>query len=250
MTAQLFENGEITQAQGRRMLTFCVNAGPAFVIGTVGTSILSSKKAGIILLVSMTVTALLLGIISRFFAEKAIGKNTIIKRVFNPNVLTESVSQSIQTMSAICAWIILFSGINELITELPVSESAKVWLSMITEVTNGCMNAVRRFPACIVALTLVWSGLAVHFQLLPYLIKLNMKLRYFWISRLLSGGMSCALAWLLFKLFPCNISVFASSTNFVSKAYSVSVPVAVSMMLLSALLLIDIKPCTKEKLVI
>ena len=38
MTAALFEQGRISQADAQRMTLFCVNAGPAFVIGGVGAS--------------------------------------------------------------------------------------------------------------------------------------------------------------------------------------------------------------------
>lgn len=250
MTAQLYENGEITASQGRRMIIFCVNAGPAFVIGTVGTAMLSSRQAGIILFVSLSVTSLLTGFLSRFFADKAVIRPSKIKTVFNPNVLSESVSNSVQTMFNICAWIMLFSGFNALMIRLPISKSATIWLTMLTEVTNGCMSAAGNFPACILALTLGWSGLAVHCQILPYLEKLKIKMRFFWISRLLVGGTATAISWALFQLFPCKISVFLNNSDIISAPFSVSAPVAVAMMLLSALMLIDIKPCKNEKYVI
>lgn len=250
MTAQLYENGEITQAQGKRMLLFCVNAGPAFVVGTVGAVMLSSRKAGIILLASLTFTSLTAGFVSCFFTEKEAPNKTEIKTLFNPNVLSESVSSSVQTMFNICAWIMLFSGLNALIIRLPLSETSEIWLTVLSEVTNGCMSVSGHFPACILALVLGWSGLAVHCQIMPYLSKLNMKLRYFWISRIIIGGVSAAVSYLFFRLFPCEISVFADSAQIVSKPYSVSVPAAAAMMLLSALLLIDIKPCAEEKNVI
>ena len=250
MTAQLYENGEINESQGRRMIIFCVNAGPAFVIGTVGTTMLSSRRAGIILFVSLSVTSLLFGFVSRFFIVKSETKPTKIKAAFNPDVLSESVSNSIQTMFNICAWIMLFSGFNSLLLRLPVSRSAVLWLSMLTEVTNGCMNAAGNFPACILALTLGWAGLSVHFQVLPYLEKLKVRMSFFWISRLLAGGTATAISWLLFKLFPCETSVFSNNANIISEPFSISAPVAAAMLLLSALMLIDINPCKKEKNVI
>ena len=250
MAAQLYENGEITQSQGRRMLTFCVNAGPAFVVGTVGSVMLSSRKAGVLLLVSLTVTAICEGIAAGLFSDKAEIRVHRKKPDFNPSVLTESVSQAVQTMFGICAWIMLFSGLNSLLSRLPVSDSAAAWLSMLTEVTNGCISASGRFPVCVLALTLGWSGLAVHCQILPFLQTLGMKLRFFWISRLITGGAACALSWLLFRLFPCEVSVFSSSAEIISKPVSVSVPVSAAMLLLSALMLLDIKPCTSEKDVI
>ena len=250
MTAQLYENGDITASQGKRMIIFCVNAGPAFVIGTVGATMLSSRRAGIILFASLSVASIITGFISRFFADKSEIHPLKIKTVFNPNVLSESVSNSVQTMFNICAWIMLFSGLNALMLRLPLSKSAIIWLTMLTEVTNGCMSAAGNFPACILALTLGWAGLAVHCQILPYLEKLKFKMRFFWISRLLAGGMSTAISYIIFRIFPCEISVFANNSDVVPAPFSVSAPVAAAMLLLSALMLIDIKPCKKEKYVI
>lgn len=42
--------------RGAKSLSFCINAGPAFVIGTVGSEMLGSVKAGVLLYIS-TVSA-------------------------------------------------------------------------------------------------------------------------------------------------------------------------------------------------
>lgn len=247
MTAQLYENGEITARQARRMMTFCINAGPAFIIGTVGTVILSSRKAGMILYASLTAVSLLIGIASRMIDGSDTEKSIRKKAEYKSGVLTDSVSRSVQAMLVICAWIMLFSGLNEFLIRLPVSENTGVWFSMITEVTGGCMSASTHFPECVLALVIGWSGLAVHCQIMPYLKAVGMKISYFWASRILSGGLSAFAAWLLFRAFPCEISVFSSSSQIMSKPYSVSAPAAAAMLVLSALMLTDIKLARKEK---
>ena len=52
----MYEKGEITRDEYKRMMLFCVNAGPAFVIGTVGNAIFKSVKAGVILFLSLTLS--------------------------------------------------------------------------------------------------------------------------------------------------------------------------------------------------
>lgn len=247
MTAQLFEKGEITARQGRRMLVFCINAGPAFVIGTVGTIMLSSRKAGFILFISMTLSSLLAGVIAGLLDTEKTQKNEKKSAVFDGGVLTESVSQSVQAVFNVCAWIIIFSGFNEVVTRLPLSETALVWIRIATEVTVGCMSASSAFPTCMLALVLGWSGLAVHCQIMPYLKPLGMKLSYLWTSRLVIGGLSTAVAWLLFRIFPCQVSVFSNVSQVISKPYSVSAPVAAAMLVLSSLMLTDIKLARTKK---
>lgn len=43
-------DGRISQSDAQRMTLFCVNAGPAFVIGGVGAGMLGSVRAGVIIL--------------------------------------------------------------------------------------------------------------------------------------------------------------------------------------------------------
>ena len=244
--AQLYENGDISQKQGQRMLFFCVNAGPAFVIGTVGSSMMHSRKAGIILFVSLTLSSLIIGTVSRLFgrSEKSVFPKS---KVFDGSVISESVSKSVEAMLNVCGWILLFSGLNAYLLRLPVSRNVGIVLSVISEVTGGCMRCSGALPAFVCAFAVGWSGLAVHFQLMPYLKKLEMSLPVFWFSRLLSGTAASVISFLLFRIFPCEISTFSASPSLVPKACSLSVPAAAAVLILSSLAVIDLNSCTKEK---
>ena len=66
MTAALFSDGRISQSDAQRMTLFCVNAGPAFVIGGVGAGMLGSVRAGVVIFVSLTLASLALGVLTRF----------------------------------------------------------------------------------------------------------------------------------------------------------------------------------------
>ena len=61
MTVQLLDAALITQKQAQRMLFFCVNSGPAFLISAVGSAMLRSRQAGLILCAALTASALLIG---------------------------------------------------------------------------------------------------------------------------------------------------------------------------------------------
>lgn len=56
MTYELLKKNAITENEAQRACLFCINAGPAFVIGTVGSEMLGSVKAGVLLYIS-TVSA-------------------------------------------------------------------------------------------------------------------------------------------------------------------------------------------------
>lgn len=243
MTAQLIEDGKITPEQGKRMMLFCVNAGPAFVIGTVGTVILSSRRAGVIVFLSLILTSVFIGICTRFFDEaKACPEPN--KADFNPGVISQSVAQGTNAMLMMCGWILLFSCINSFIASLPLDENILIWTDVIAEVTNGCTAASRVFPVSVQALVMGWAGLCVHCQLLPFIKVTGLKMRYFFLSRIVHGALATVTATVLFRLFPCEVSVFSTNSSVIPASFSASVPAAVAMLILGAFAILDNKTRT------
>lgn len=51
----LYDKQEITKSQAERMLCFCVNSGPAFLISAVGAIMLNSVKIGFFLFISQSI---------------------------------------------------------------------------------------------------------------------------------------------------------------------------------------------------
>ena len=45
----LYENGQCSKTEAERLLAFCNNSGPAFILGVVGTGIFASSRAGLLL---------------------------------------------------------------------------------------------------------------------------------------------------------------------------------------------------------
>lgn len=239
MTAQLLENGEISTAQSKRMMLFCVNAGPAFVIGTVGTVIFSSSKAGTILYVSLVASAFVMGIVSRFFDSGSIEirqKNI----TFDSKVISKSVSEAVNATLGLCAWILIFSCVMPLAEGLPIKKELTVWIKILAEVTGGCLASASVFPLSIQALIMGWAGFSVHCQIVSYIKATGVRYLHFLLSRLIHGALAATLADFLFRIFPCETDVFATSSQIMPKMYSVSVPAAVSMILLAVLLITDL----------
>ena len=46
---QIYENGQCTRTEAERMLAFCNNSGPAFILGVVGAGVFGSGTAGLLL---------------------------------------------------------------------------------------------------------------------------------------------------------------------------------------------------------
>ena len=247
MISQLYESGALSQSQAKRMVRFCVNSGPAFVIGAVGASMLSDKKCGVILFVSQTAAALIIGFLSRFGEKEKLQITDNVHKYVNPSAFTESVTCSTDAMLNICAWILLFSSLMPFLLKLTKINSAFSILVVLSEVTGGCSYAANHLPLFFLAPVLCWSGFAVHMQLLPYLKKIGVSLPNFWLSRIANCALSLPIAFLLFKLFPCEAQVFSSFSEITVKPYSVSVPASVAMLVLGAFTIMDINLARDKK---
>lgn len=243
MTAQLTEDGKLTPEQGRRMMLFCVNAGPAFVIGTVGTVMLSCRRAGVIIFLSLIISAVFMGICTRYFDQTEI-QPTIGKAEFDPWVISQSVMQGTNAIIMLCGWILFFSCISSYIKSLPLGENVLIWSDLIMEVTGGCATASRNFPVSVQALVTGWAGLCVHCQLFPYIKATGLKMRYFLLSRIVHGSLATLTATVLFRFFPCETDVFSTNASVVPVPVSVSVPAAVAMLVLGAFAILDNKAKT------
>lgn len=248
MISQLYDGGELTKKQSQRMMWFCVNSGPAFIIGAVGATMLSDKKSGILLFISQITASLLIGFFSRFTVPKAALCDSGSKPKINTSVLTESVACATDSILNVCAWILLFSGFSRFLLKLvEISPLFNVTV-LLCEVTSGCSFAAKNLPVFFIAPVLCWSGFAVHLQLLPYIKNIGMPITGFWLSRVLNGLVALLIAWILFRIFPCEVQVFSSVSDITVKPYSVSVPAAVAMLMLGSFTIIDINLATDKKI--
>ena len=241
MTSELYDSGSITRCEGRRMLIFCYCCGPAFSISSVGLYMLGSKEAGAIIYISLILSALTVGILSRFFGEeddhRQICKSDEQTKSFSVS-LVHSVSTGSSAMLGVCSWVILFSCINRLIEILPISESFKLFFYSISEITNAVRYSAGAFPLPIIAGIIGFGGLCGHCQVIPYLIKLRLNYKYFLISRIIGASLSVVYCDLILRYYPVSYQVFSIGTlplkvnNDFSAVYSLSLLTTAGLFLL------------------
>lgn len=224
----LVEQGEITPKQGEQMLTFCVGAGPAFVISVVGTGLLGSAQAGIILFVSQIAASVLVGILSgRLSRESHFSRpaSSQISSVRFADALVESTADSTSGMLNMCAFVILFStllsllresGFAQVITQALLflgvpSSAADSLIPILLEVTNGCTLAAQNGASpAFLSFALGWAGICVHFQIFTSLNGLPFSRIKFMGFRLLHGGISALFSGLVLHLSPKTSEVFST----------------------------------------
>lgn len=247
MASELYSKNKITQNEAKRIALSSVNAGPAFVIGAVGTMMLSSFRAGVILFVSLSVSSLIIAFLSRFIQEEESASPTQ-KSQSNISIsqsLVSSVYSASKSMFSICAWIILFSCLLNIITQRNGNANFFLALKSFSEVSTGCAELAKTESPVVLAAVLGWSGLCVHCQVFPYIIKIGLKAKYFFCSRVLHAMLSSVICHLLLKIFPCTVSVFSSGTETLTKIFAVSAPATAGLILMCAIFILDLDTSKK-----
>ncbi len=237
MTEELYRNKCISQNDANRMCLFCVCAGPAFTVGTVGSAMLNSPTAGRLLFASTCLSALTIGILLRFTSAES--EEYFESDYKKPLVgaLCEAVSSAGGAMLSVSAWIIFFTCICMTLKTIP--ETLKLPLYSLLEVTNGVREAVRReLSLPVIAAILGWSGLSVHCQAYRYTEKCGVKASHFAVSRIVSGALSAIYCKWLVRIFPVASEVILLRSGLEYESFSKSAPVSAAMLLTAGVFII------------
>lgn len=239
MTNELYERGQLTAEQAQRLCLFCINPGPAFVITAVGTNMLNSPKAGVLIYASLCISSLICGIIASLIGEKNIKNDDKKDKATGVSSLSASVSDSIQSIFSICGWIILFSGFTRCLSAVFTDEIFNIVISVL-EVTKGCTLICGKYPLYIIAAVIGFGGACVHCQVMGFLKNMNMKYSYFFISRALCGLLSGIVCYILLLFFPVETDVFANGDSIRGFSFSFSYSAFFVFIFMCVILMFDI----------
>lgn len=188
--AQLYEQGAITRSEAERLLGFCNNCGPGFLIGFVGTEVLGSAAAGAALLLVHIAAGLLSGVIICNLPGRedrlALPCRLPGECCSLPKALTVSVSGALTSTLSICAYVVFFRTAAALVN-LPCLAAG------VVEMVSG-LSGLSEGPAGFVAAAglTAWGGLSVHCQTMAVAGELSMK--YHAIGKLVQTVLSVVLA--------------------------------------------------------
>ena len=238
-----FDNGCITQTEGQRLLTFCINPGPAFVITSVGFYFMNSKLVGVIIYISLVLSSLTIGFLTKFIFHSdgsfIYNKKEKATQITNFSVsLVSSVSTAIRSIINVSSWVILFSCIIELIGVFPLSEGTNLFISCITEMTTGVKVASGKVPVPIIAGIIGFTGICGHMQIMPTVIKLKMPLRYFLAARVINAALATVISMLLLDVFFVSVETVTIGYLPETLASDFSFPVCIGVLIMSVLLLL------------
>lgn len=237
----LYSNGILSKSQANRLLLFSVNAGMGFSVNAVGNALLDSREAGKVILAAMCISSLIIGIMSRFLPDDNDNRKNIIAKKNIPfsSAVVSSVSSGAYAMLATCAFVAVFSGIGAVTDEYIKSETVKTIISCLLEVTQGCIGIAGKASLPVMAAVCAFGGICVHMQIFSLSQSMDLKLTKFYLFRALHSILAYASCKIILYFHPVEKQVFMSfSEN--AAAVSFSVPAAISLLFLCALLILDL----------
>lgn len=241
LASSLLSQNKICRNEAKRIALSSVNAGPAFVIGAVGTALLSSVRAGVIIFVSLSLSSLMIAFLSRFILpSEKITQSSEKSSLSLSESLVSSVYNASKSMFIICAWIILFSCFLNIVSSRTQSDTFSVASKAFLEVTSGCCALAGKESPVVICAVLGWCGLCVHCQVFPYILKIGLNAKYYFCSRILHSMLSSVICYGLFKIFPYQVSVFSTGTEAMVKTFAVSAPATAGLLLMCVIFILDL----------
>lgn len=208
----LVRQGLLTPEDGALLLTFCNNAGPAFILGIAGSGVFRSSRAGVWLYLihaaAATATGLLFCFIRKYIRKQNISgffrfsasscnfpSTTAQKRppLSAPAALIGAVRGGVAAMAGVCGFVIFFLVLLRLAESFlgPLPPLA----AGLVELTNGILRLTPDRGGFVLAAALLgWGGLSVHCQTAAVLGGSGISMRWYLPAKAMQGAVSAVLA--------------------------------------------------------
>lgn len=231
----LYQNGMCTKTEAERLLAFCNNSGPAFILGVVGAGIFASSRVGVLLYLAHAAASICVGILFRFYKAGAEdrGHRSRPRPTFQAKRFTSAFTGAVQSSFLstlnICAFVVFFTVVIQLLIRsgaLPwlarwlgtalapfglTQEWAQRLLTGALEISSGVWtltgDGTLNGKLTMAAFMLGWAGISVHCQVLSFLGGSGLSAGTYLVGKLLHGGLSALFIAVLVRLFPLEAPV-------------------------------------------
>ena len=260
LVSDMLRQGRIDRSTAQRMLCFCVNPGPSFLISGVGVALYGSAKVGLLLLAAQVVSSLLVGM---FLSLKTPVPKTGPAADYPPlsAALVQAVTGAAAGMLNICAFVVVFSAVGGLLEStgsmafisralsdaLPfVRLDERFYTALFTgllEVTGGTVAAAKlplavAFP--LTAFLISFGGLSILCQAAAFFPKREVSLMPMVLARVAGGALTLLLALPLYRAFAAELPVYGVLYPPVTVADPRSAVLAVALIGMCSILLLTL----------
>ena len=197
---QLYREGLLTRDEAERLLGFCNNANPVFLVSVLGSGVFQSVRVGVWLWLIHILSALLTGLFFRDGKEspgaKWVARETPSRTVSFPAALVGAVKGGLSGVLSVCAFVVFFYVLSS-----PLAKSGGTWGALLVGLTELFSLTPLISPD---ALGFVlasgcagWGGLSVLCQTAAVLEESGLGLRNCLAGKALQGILAAVLALVL-----------------------------------------------------
>ncbi len=209
---ELYEQGTCTKTEAERLLTFCNNAGPMFILGSVGIGMLHDRQFGVLLYLSHLFSALLTGILYRKLGETHTHTRTLppspSSTIKPASSFVSAITDAVDNILKVCGFVIFFSVFCGILPwRMPI-------LHALLEMTGG-LNALiaqlqnTSYLLPVVSFFLALSGISILLQTAGIVLPSGLSMKPVLFGKFTQAIISFLLTWLACKFLPLSHPAFA-----------------------------------------
>ena len=230
---QLYESNYISKTETERLLAFCNNSGPLFLLGSVGIGLYMGLDIGIILYTAHILGALLVGICMRFYsADKyhAPDYSLNTEEISFAEGFRTSTVNAVNNILLVCGTIIFFSVASRLILGIIPYDIPPLVYGLFEFSGGNVMVAASPAPLelklIMASIITGFAGLSVHMQVLAVCAKHKLSMKPYILGKIMHGVFSGSITAVILKLSGyapafSNIAAPSSAAFVMASAYTI-----------------------------
>lgn len=233
----LYKSGNLSKSEAERLLAFCNNSGPLFIIGSIGVSIFGKPVYGVILYLIHIISSIIVGVMFRGYQrDKHQSPPTRInqREMTIPEIIATSLNESAKSILTVCFSILFFSAISRALFDLlPISRELSAILYGICEFSTGALGIGNLeldmvYKLILVSFVVGFSGLCVHIQVMAVTAESGLSLKPYIFGKVLHSIIAAVITTAMVFIVP----VFNKFTS--PETFGISQTIWVSVMILAA----------------
>ncbi len=226
IVADLYKKRQISYVEGMRLLPFCNNSGPLFVIGAIGVGMLQSVRLGVFLFFVHVLSAILVGFCFRFYGkkmEKGKEEVSVLVKKTGSNfrrskeagaglIFSQCVQSAVHNTLLICGFIVFFSAVSCLIRPFLTALSLPLVFERVIfgmlEISMGAkeVSSLCELPLVyllsLLSFMIGFGGICVHLQVCGMLAGSGLSLKTYFAGKCLQAMISAILTVLCYCCLP------------------------------------------------
>ncbi len=215
--ASLYTAGECSKTEAEKLLAFCNNSGPMFIIGAVGTGMLGNYKLGVFLYIVHILSAIICGMIFKNYqkdsAEKLLPPAREDAELKTAALdIGAAVVKSVNTILLICGFIIIFAVFTRALPDFFLRD----YLYSVLEITGGLAALLKGANTEILPLIsffAAFSGISVLAQVYAVIKPFGLSIKPYVAGKLLQGIIAFGLTFFAMLISPIEDVALCQTFN-------------------------------------